>query len=162
MRYAIVALLVLAVGTLLVGPAVAQTFRATIDGAQEVPPTGSPGTGLGCMTYHPATMMLDYDISYAGLLAAENNAHFHGPAPIGINAGVQFGLPLGPLKIGTVGPLTALQQADLFNGLWYINIHSALFPGGEIRGQVLTSASPCTVPVESSTWGSIKALYETR
>ena len=29
------------------------------------------------------------------------------------------------------------QVGDLLAGLWYINIHTADFPGGEIRGQVV-------------------------
>ena len=107
-----------------------------IDGLQPAPPTGSPGTGIGIVTLQPSGM-LDFNIVFSGLLASEIAAHFHGPAPIGINAGVQFGLPPGSPKIGSVGPLSAAQQADLLAGLWYVNIHSSQFPGGEIRGQVV-------------------------
>jgi len=32
--------------------------------------------------------------------------------------------------------LTAPQIAGLRSGLWYVNLHTAAFPGGEIRGQV--------------------------
>ena len=32
--------------------------------------------------------------------------------------------------------LTDAQIADLKNGLWYVNVHTAAHPGGEIRGQV--------------------------
>jgi hypothetical protein len=142
------------------GSVVAQThFVATIDGNQEVPPSGSPGTGLGCFTLN-ANNTLDYEVSFSGLLGTETAAHIHGPAPMGVNAGVQFGFALGSPKIGTFGPLTAAQAIDLLNGHYYVNIHSTLFPGGEIRGQILTSGDPCTLPVEPSTWGAIKALYD--
>ncbi|MCH8269588.1 MAG: CHRD domain-containing protein [Planctomycetes bacterium] len=107
-----------------------------IDGLQPVPPTNSPGLGTGIVTLQP-NGMLDFNIVFSGLLAPEVAAHFHGPAPIGINAGVLFGLPPGSPKIGSVGPLSATQQADLLAGLWYVNIHSSQFPGGEIRGQVI-------------------------
>ena len=32
--------------------------------------------------------------------------------------------------------LTAAQVAQLRGGFWYVNLHTAAFPGGEIRGQV--------------------------
>jgi len=32
--------------------------------------------------------------------------------------------------------LTPAQAADLLAGRWYVNIHTARYPGGEIRAQV--------------------------
>ena len=140
------------------GVATAQDFSGPIDGFQEVPPVTTPATGFGCYSYDPNTLMLSYDISFGGLLGPETAAHFHGPAPPGLNAGVIFPLPPGSPKIGMVGPLTAIQLADLSNGLWYVNIHTTLFPGGEIRGQLL--GGECDpVSVEASSWGRVKALY---
>jgi hypothetical protein len=103
--------------------------------------------------------VLHYNVTYSDLLAAETGAHIHGPAPAGTNAGVIFPLPLGSPKVGTVGPLTASQITYLNGGLLYVNVHSVLYPGGEIRGQIV--AGSCTVPVDDSTWGAIKALYRT-
>ena len=142
---------------LLAGVVAAQSFMSVIDGSQEVPAVNTPATGLGCYSYDSGTGMLSYDISFSGLLGNETAAHFHGPAPPGLNAGVQFGLPVGSPKIGMVGPLSAGQAADLNAGLWYVNVHSDQFPGGEIRGQLLNGE--CTVSVEPSTWGRVKALY---
>ncbi|MDB5871314.1 MAG: hypothetical protein JWQ07_756, partial [Ramlibacter sp.] len=39
-----------------------------------------------------------------------------------------------PIQGETV--VTPAQAADLMAGLWYVNIHSTQFPGGEIRGQL--------------------------
>jgi len=50
--------------------------------------------------------------------------------------------------------------SDLTNGLYYVNIHTTTVPGGELRGQITATASNCTVPVEESTWGAVKSLYE--
>jgi hypothetical protein len=136
----------------------AQNYVATINSAQEVPPTGSTATGLGCFMLD-ASSMLHYDIAYSGLSAPETGAHIHGPAPAGANAGVMFPLPGGSPKVGMVGPLSAQQIADLNAGRLYVNIHSQNFPGGEIRGQILSSLTPCTTPVEDRTWGAIKAFY---
>ncbi len=106
-----------------------------IDGLQEAPPNSSPATGIGSVTLSPDGF-LDFNIVFDGLVGAQIAAHFHGPATPGQNAGVQFTLPLGSPIIGSVGPLDAQQQSDLLDGLWYVNIHSTIFPGGEIRGQV--------------------------
>lgn len=40
-------------------------------------------------------------------------------------------------------------------GRAYLNIHSNLYPGGEIRGFLV----PAPVGTQESTWGSIKAMY---
>ena len=160
MRLLLRAMMVVAIAMLFALPVSAQQyFQAVIDGAQEVPPSGSPATGFGCFLLN-LDNTLDYQVSYVGLTGAETAAHIHGPAPVSLNAGVVFPFAVGSPKIGTFGPLTAAQVADLSNGLYYVNIHSTLFPGGEIRGQILTSGNPCAVPTEETTWGAIKSLYE--
>jgi hypothetical protein len=50
---------------------------------------------------------------------------------------------IGAISGGVVSPMIGntvindTQEADLLAGLWYVNIHSSVFPGGEIRGQVV-------------------------
>jgi hypothetical protein len=92
-------------------------------------------------------MELSWDISWSGLEGNITVAHFHGPAPPGMNAGIQ--VDWGTIS-GLVSPsigsatLDAAQAADLLAGLWYINIHSDLFLSGEIRGQVEEAAPAIT------------------
>ena len=64
-------------------------------------------------------------------------AHFHGPAGAGVNAPPVVNLT--PLESPITGSavLTDAQVADLKAGRWYINIHTAQNPKGEIRGQVV-------------------------
>jgi hypothetical protein len=160
MRFLLTAVLVIAVSTLFAPSVTAQQyFQAVINGAQEVPPSGSPATGFACFVLN-ADNTLDYLVSYNGLTGVEAAAHIHGPAPAGINAAVVFPFAVGSPKIGTFGPLTAAQVADLSGGLYYVNIHSTLFPGGEIRGQILLSGESCATPTEETTWGAVKSLYE--
>ena len=115
-------------------------FEFPIDGIQPVPPTGSPGMGLGFVTVAPLDTLsfeLNWNISWEGLLGDVIAMHFHGPALPGENAGIQVPIP------GMVSPaigsaiITDLQAAEILAGLWYVNIHTTMFPGGEIRGQVV-------------------------
>ena len=112
---------------------------STIDGAQANAGfgTGSPGTGSATMTLDTVSNLFSWNINWSGLVAPETIAHFHGPALPNQNAGVQVGFDhtTNP-SIGNA-VLVDFQEADLLAGLWYINIHTEAFPGGEIRGQVL-------------------------
>ena len=63
---------------------------ANMLGTNEVPPSGSPGTGTLTGTYDDTTNQLSWNISWSGLVATEIAMHFHAPAPPGINAGVQL------------------------------------------------------------------------
>jgi len=133
-------------------PASAATINlfASIDGNQEVPPTGSLGTGTGIMTYDDITNLLSWNITYSGLSGTPTVSHFHGPANPGVNAGVQVDIAAnsGGIASPMIGSATISdpQEADLLAELWYINIHSTLFPGGEIRGQVQV------VPIPAAVW----------
>ena len=71
--------------------------------------------------------------------------HFHGSAAPGTNAGVQVNI--GAIS-GTSSPsagsttITPTQATGLLDDLWYVNIHTSTFPGGEIHGQVQTALIP--------------------
>ena len=112
---------------------------ATIDGAQANAGagTGSPGTGLATMTVDTDTGLFSWTIVWDGLSGPAVVAHFHGPAFPDQNAGVQVGTGVaGPPVVGNA-VLNPLQVSDLLNGLWYLNLHTTTFGGGEIRGQVI-------------------------
>jgi hypothetical protein len=38
---------------------------------------------------------------------------------------------------GTISAIPAVQEADLLAGKWYVNIHSGVNPGGEVRGNLV-------------------------
>ena len=114
-----------------------KTFIAVINSGQEVSANPSNSFGNAHLIFDKTTNMLCFSISYNALTTPEVAAHFHGPASAGTNAAVQFGLPAFSPKTGCVGPLSDRQREDLEKGLFYINVHSTDFPGGEIRGQVL-------------------------
>lgn len=113
------------------------TFTANLDTASEVP--AGTGTGAGTVTasLDTASKQLSWKGSFSGLTGDATAAHFHGPAAVGANAGVV--VPIASFKSPFTGtaPLTDAQLADLAAGKWYVNIHTAENPNGEIRGQVV-------------------------
>ena len=118
--------------------AAAITYKADMTGAQETPATDSKGKGSVAASYDPATKMLTWTITYSGLTGAAKAAHFHGPAKVGVKAAPVVPIT-GDLKSPIKGSatLTDQQAKDLGAGMWYFNIHTAKFPDGEIRGQLM-------------------------
>ncbi|THD63724.1 MAG: CHRD domain-containing protein [Bradyrhizobium sp.] len=119
------------------GPAFAEKMKATLDGKSEVPATTSAGTGTADINYDAATKKLSWKLTYSGLSGPATAAHFHGPAAAGANAGVKVPIAnAGTSPVEGSATLTDEQAADLLAGKYYVNVHTAANPGGEIRGQV--------------------------
>lgn len=120
------------------GPAFAEkmTMKINLSGASEVPANTSPGKGTADVGFDTATKILTWKVNYSGLTGPATMAHFHGPAEAGKNAAVV--VPFKDAASGAEGSatLTDAQAADLMAGKYYINVHTAANPGGEIRGQV--------------------------
>ncbi len=113
-------------------------LRANLSGANEVPANASTGSGLLEASFDKQTNVLSWTATYAGLTGPVKAGHFHGPAAAGANAGVALGFTgsvESPIKGSAT--LTPSQAADLMAGKWYINVHTAANPGGEVRGQVM-------------------------
>jgi hypothetical protein len=109
-------------------------FKADLKGASEVPPTDSPATGTATVDVDTSTKEAKWTVQYSGMTGEATAAHIHGPAAVGENAGPAVDMS-GKIESGS-GTLTDAQLADLQAGKMYINIHSAKFPDGEIRGQL--------------------------
>jgi len=119
------------------GPAFAEKMKATLDGKSEVPANTSAATGTADIDYDAASKKLSWKVTYSGLSGPATAAHFHGPAEAGKNAGVA--VPIANIASSPAegsATLTDAQAADLAAGKYYVNIHTAANPGGEIRGQV--------------------------
>lgn len=117
-----------------------KAYKAHLTAASEVPPVNSAGVGDAALTLDTKTKQLSWTVKFSGLTGPAIAAHIHGPAAMGVNAGVAIpfdGVPAatsGEIKGSKV--LTDAQIADLDGGKFYVNIHTPNNKGGEIRGQV--------------------------
>ncbi len=119
-------------------PSRAETLqlKATLSGASEVPPNQSGGSGMVTATFDTATKQLSWQGNYSGLSGPVTAAHFHGPAEPGKNAGVALAITPNTSPFSGSATLSDTQASDLLAGRWYVNIHTAANPGGEVRGQL--------------------------
>lgn len=132
---------------------------------EEVPAISSPGDGRFTVRINGSGTGLSYQLSYSRLLGTVTQAHIH-MAQRGVNGGIVIFLcsnlgngPAGtqacPASPGSVsGTITAddvvaaaaaqgIAAGELGevlramrSGVTYVNVHTDLFPGGEIRGQL--------------------------
>ena len=123
-------------------------YVANLSPANEVPVKTTPGTGV--------TTFVDLGTSIEWTMTLTNMtgviaSHIHGPAAVGVNTGVIINLFLPNVATGTVngevarGTITNANNANvsldslrtLFNnGNAYVNVHTSVNPGGEIRDQI--------------------------
>ena len=115
-----------------------QIFEANLSATQEVPTNTSTATGAAEVQFNENTNMLSWKVTYTGLTGPATAGHIHGPAPAGQNAGVliPFAGNMNAQPVMGEMTVTPAQYADMAAGLYYVNIHTARFPGGEIRGQL--------------------------
>lgn len=117
--------------------AASSAVTAKLSGSSEVPAVVSPGSGTLDASLDRQTRVLQWTISYSKLSAPPTGAHFHGPALAGENVGVAVpvnGSLASPISGTTT--LTVKQMEELVAGKWYVNLHTATNPEGEIRGQI--------------------------
>ena len=130
------------------------SITGTLSGDQEVPPSGSPGTGTVKGGYDPISGNIFLSVTFSGLTGNTIASHIH-LAPFGSNGGVVIPLPI-PTGVTagnfvTMATLTLSQVADLEAGNLYVNIHTQAVPSGELRAQL--SASPtCNDMTFKRTW----------
>ena len=138
------------IGTAGGGTGLSKSFTGYLNGAQEVPANASTAKGFGTVTLNDAETTITVSVSYGSAAAPLTSnviaGHIHGPAAIGVNAGILFNLnPAGGAAFGSVVnasfPITPAQVAELKAGLYYFNIHTVNNSGGEIRGQILVPRS---------------------
>ena len=121
------------------------TFVATLNGAGEFPARAVAGTGTASIVKNGGTYT--YTVVYSGMTGVLSGGHIHGPASTGANASVI--VPFETSNAGASGTLTGTftstnnitisnDSLDVLmrTGNAYVNLHTAAYHGGEIRGQL--------------------------
>ncbi len=112
-------------------------FDADLDGESERPEVATTATGEVEATL--ADLTLNVAGTFQGLTGPAVAAHVHGPASREETAGIVCPLTVTAETSGTVTGscnFTEEQAEQLRDGRMYVNIHTAQFPQGEIRGQL--------------------------
>jgi CHRD domain-containing protein len=132
------------------------SYAASLSGANEVPAVTSSGTGTFTATLDENNV-LTYNLTFTGLTSNSILAHIHGPASTTVSSGVlvdfnnaaagriiTFGSPSGTgsgtidLKLAINANVSGDSLRKLLDlGLTYVNVHTTVNQGGEIRGQVI-------------------------
>jgi len=120
-----------------------------MSGAQETPLSASSALGTLDVNYRRDTKILNYKIMWSGLSGTPTGIGIHGLAPTGYNpyAAANWTTPLqtftltGLTATGTYsGSLLvdgfAVKEEDVLSGFYYVNLRTAAYPRGEIRGQI--------------------------
>ena len=125
-------------------------LSATFGADQENPPTTSTATGTATITnYNAVAKTFDISVTVVDLPVGDvTGFHIH-RAPVGINGPIfiDFGTA-GLVAAGTGFTFAAtgvslgdLHEAAFLGGITYLNVHTAVFPGGAIRGQIFTGGN---------------------
>lgn len=124
----------------------AHIFVVQLTGEAEVPGPGDPNaSGTAAILVVPAANLICYQLTWQNIDGTVFGAHIHEGAE-GVEGGIAvtlFGGPLGPSTAfsgtGSFQSCTRAAEADDIAENpenYYVNIHSDIYPGGAIRGQL--------------------------
>jgi hypothetical protein len=119
-------------------------LRATINAAQETPVSTSAATGSAVMFYNVAANTFDLVVTINNLANTATLSHIHEGA-VGVAGSVVTDLGGEGVYTRTGNTLSGTFLAKIYGGTKltllqggaYFNLHSAAFPGGEVRGQLI-------------------------
>lgn len=120
------------------------TVSGSGSGTQVVPSVTTTATSSLTGTYNSGTNVLNYNISWTGLVATASAVKFYGPAATGVNASGSSQFDAAITTPGITGTasgsvtLSESQETDLLAGKWYYTISNATYATGEVRGQITT------------------------
>lgn len=129
-----------ALASLLASPAPAAgltSFTTTLNGPAEVPPAPASGHGTATVTIDPVKGQLCYELSATGT-DTPTMAHVHkgalgvaGPVVVALDAPAK-----GSAKGCATAPAEALAAIAASPADYYVNVHTAKYPKGAMRGQL--------------------------
>ncbi len=154
------------IAALVMGASIAQagviTYSFGLSGLQEVPTNASTATGTAIVIVDDVANTVFVSLSFSGLSANATAAHIHCCSVPGVNAPVVINFAGFPgatsgAFLNTFSGVSAANITGINGGLAYINIHNSVFPGGEIRGNILTP-EPATFGLLTAALGALASL----
>jgi CHRD domain/PEP-CTERM motif len=126
------------------------TFDVVLSGAEAVPANASTAFGSATVTVDDILDSVSVVLSFSGLTGgAASAAHIH--CCVATDANGPVVIPFTGFPTTTSGTysntFTGISVANIAGieaGLAYINIHNAVFPGGEIRGDLVATPEPAS------------------
>ena len=110
-------------------------FNAILNGAGQTPANSSTASGTATALYNKNTGILTINVTWSGVTATA--AHIHKGA-VGVAGAIIFPFINITSPINYTSTLLDItQETDLLANLYYVDINSAPFPNGEIRGQLI-------------------------
>ena len=123
----------------------AVSFTADLKGASEVPPVASANNGTTKIKINPATGLIAWTTTSTIPIASVTGHHIH-QAIAGANGGVVVGF--GTAYSGSTINATIASAIIANPANFYVNLHTAAFPGGEIRGQIAADPVLCSMDID--------------
>ena len=117
------------------GSALSEEIRVTLKGDNEIPPVTTAASGIGILVIG-ADKSVSGSVTISGMTATA--AHIH-DAAAGKNGPIIILLTMTSDSVWTVpasAKFTDAQYGSYKAGNLYFNMHSAVYRGGEIRGQI--------------------------
>jgi hypothetical protein len=119
-------------------------FTAKLTPDEQSAPTYSPASGMAEVRLERETLKITWKITYKDLTGPATVAGLYGPENVGANAGMVVDLAANGLKSPIEGSAVLSDGVFqyLITGRVYVNIHTAKYPDGELRGQLRRTPKP--------------------
>jgi hypothetical protein len=112
-------------------------LHATLLPDNQVPPTESNGSGTSLVTLNQGQGEVCWDITVSDLTTPVTLAHIHqGAAGTNGPVVVDFMEPVNGLNGCVQADPGLIKQIRHDPGDFYVNVHTTMFPNGEVRGQL--------------------------
>jgi len=116
------------------GQAATVSLTANLLGGNAVPQNKSDAFGEGQFSYDSQSGKLEYYLTYDG--TTPTRIDLHGPAKPNENGPAFLSFPVSASPVSGTATLTKVQAEAVLAGTAYVDMHSQVYPDGEIRGQI--------------------------